>query len=105
MIEIKVDRKVLGVKTLLKGKVKRIIVKKYYDLNGSIINEGQDMLDYRREREFEITSTKEKMYGKTFNWWNIKVNGKSIDDEWELTSYKFDKQNKQLILEGCTGAG
>lgn len=100
-----VKEEILGEKTLLEGEVEEIIVNKYYDLDGDIIQEGQDTLQYRYGAQFKITATKKKMYDYEFEWWNIVVNGLNIGREWELTSYNYDRKNKRLVLKGCTGAG
>ena len=104
-IEIKVDEKILGRKTLLKGEVNQIIIDKYYDLDDMIIDEGRDTLKYRDGAQFEIISTKKKIFDHKFDWWTIKVDGKNIGEDWELTSYDYDGKSKLLKLRGCTGAG
>lgn len=95
----------LGKTKLLKGKVKKIIVKKYYNLDGQIIDEGTDTFTYDKSADFEIESSKKKMWEFEYDWWTILVNGENIGKEWELTSYNYDKEKQLLILKGCTGEG
>ena len=104
-VELNVEEQELGKRTLLEGEVEKIIVNKYYDLDGDIIQEGQDTFEYRYGAQFKITATKRKMFDYEYEWWMIEVNGLNLGREWELTSYNFDRKNKQLILKGCTGAG
>jgi hypothetical protein len=102
---VEVPTKILEVKDLLEGDVREIVVDKYYDLDGDIINEGRDTFKYDLGAAFKITSTKKLMWETEFEDWNILVNGERLDKEWELTSYKYDRKNFRLILKGCTGAG
>lgn len=105
---IKLDTEVVGTRTLFAGKTKKIELNKYYDLDGTIINEGKDTINYDSEVPFEIIEKKIK-----YNWeyispqvlerWEIKVNGMRICTDVELTGYKVLKT--KLVLSGCTGAG
>lgn len=104
---IKMDTEVLGTKTLIKGKTKKIVVKNYYDLDGQIINEGTTTENYENEVDFEIIEKQVK-----YNWkfmkptiteqWEIKVNGTKVNYG-ELTSYRHS--SRQLTLHACVGAG
>ena len=105
---IKLDTEVLGTKTLFKGKTKKIEVNKYYDLDGTVINEGKDVIDYPNEAEFEIIEKKVKynwefMEPSIFERWELKVNGMRILTDLELTGYRVLKT--KVVLQGCTGAG
>ena len=104
-VKVSVPTETLGEKTLLEGECEEVIINKYYDLDGDIIQEGQDTLQYPYGADFKITATKKKMYDYEYEWWSIVVNGLNIDREWELTSYHFDRETKRLTLKGCTGAG
>jgi hypothetical protein len=90
-------------KTLLKGKVKQIIINKYWDSHGNEISWGTETHHFDTDKEFEITETKKTFYGVDFDIWNIMVDGKRFDTEFELTGYNFNDGN--LILHGCIGAG
>ena len=103
-IQLKVDIKNIGKpKVLLAGQVKEIVVNKYYDLDGQIINEGQDTTKFEEAKDFEITKQPKKMYDYKFDDWSIKVNGEKFDTGWELTGYKL--VGDRLVLRACTGAG
>jgi len=90
-------------KTLLKGKVKQIVVRKYYNLDGTIIDEGTDTTNFDVEKDFEITSKRKQIYGYRFDWWTLTVDGEAFGTEFEITKYKLD--GDRLLLHGCTGAG
>ena len=92
-------------KTLLKGKVKKIIINKYWDSHGTEVKWGTDTENYDIEKDFEITEKKTTIYGVDFNVWNILVDGKRFDKEFELTGYHFEHNKKNLILHACVGAG
>ena len=98
----------LSQKTLYKGKTKKIIINKYWDSHGDEIDWGTDTTKFDTEKDFEIISkTKEFQFcgGTPFteDCWEIIVDGKRFDTEFELTGYKVQKT--QLVLHGCVGAG
>ena len=103
-----VDTKVLEKKTLYKGTTRKIVVSKYYDFNGEIIDQGRDTINYDADASIEIISEKiEHKYGRTdpviFDVWTLLVNGEKICEDLEITGYKAQKT--QLLIEGCIGAG
>lgn len=100
---IKVEQKELSSKTLLKGKVKKITVNKYWDSHGNEIDWGTDTTKFEAEKDFEIIEKKQEIFGQIFAIWNILVDGKRFDKEFELTGYKLSGNN--LTLHGCVGAG
>ena len=105
---IETKQKVLKQITLIKGKTKKIVVNKYYNLDGDIIDEGTDTTKFDSEKDFEIIATTKEMQfgdGDPFEMedWAIYVDGERFDAGYELTSYH--KQKTQLVLRGCTGCG
>ena len=92
-------------KTLLKGKVKKIIVNKYWDSHGNEVDWGTDTTKFDTEKDFEIISKERDIYGQIFEIWNILVDGERFDKEFELTGYQFERNKKNLILHACVGAG
>ena len=90
-------------KTLIKGKVKQIIVNEYWDSHGNSISWGKQTHKFDTEKEFKIVSKKEEIFGVEFDVWNIFVDGKQFDEEFELTGYTL--KDTKLILNGCVGAG
>lgn len=90
-------------KILLEGKTKEIMVYKFYDLDGDIINEGTDTQSFDTEKDFKITSTWKKIGNYEYEDWEVYVDGKRFGKEYEITGYTI-KENR-LILKGCTGAG
>ena len=108
METIKLDTKLISSKILFSGKTKQIELNKYYDLDGMIIDDGTDIINYENETQFEIIEKKIKYdwgYGsqEIIDCWEIKVNGKKIYKDIELTAYKVLKN--KLVLSGCSGAG
>ena len=105
---IKLDTEVLNKRTLVKGHITAVEVNKYYDLDGTIIDEGKDVVDYPNGADFEIISKHikynwEYMEPTIFERWELFVNGMRILTDLELTGYKVLKN--KVILQGCTGAG
>lgn len=104
---VKLDTEVLSTKTLIKATTKKVVVKKYYDLDGQIIDEGTDTYKFDHDVPFEITEKKIK-----YNWefieptihevWGMTLNGKKVNYG-ELTQYRYSKT--QLTLHACVGAG
>ena len=90
-------------KTLLKGKVKQIIVNEYWDSHGDEISWGTQTHHFDTEKEFKIIEKKQDVFGVMFDVWNIFVDGERFDKEFELTGYTLNGTN--LILHGCIGAG
>ena len=90
-------------KTLLKGKVKKITVKKYWDSHGNEVDWGTDTTKFDTEKDFEIISKERDIYGQIFEIWNILVDGERFDTEFELTGYRLNGNN--LVLHACVGAG
>ena len=103
METIKLPTKTFGKKTLFKGKAKKFIINKYYNLDGSIIDEGQDKIEFDSDKEFEIFEEKRKIYDYEFEVWTMIVDGKPFATDYELTGYKVQKT--QVVLRGCTGCG
>ena len=101
--EIKVEQKNLGSKIILKGKVKKITVNKYWDSHGDEIDWGTDTTKFDTEKEFEIVEKQQKIFNQIFEVWNLYVDGERFDTEFELTGYKLSGNN--LTLHGCVGAG
>lgn len=90
-------------KTLLKGKIKKITVKKYWDSHGNEVDWGTDITKFDTEKDFEIISKERDIYGQIFEIWNILVDGERFDTEFELTGYRLNGNN--LVLHACVGAG
>lgn len=90
-------------KTLLRGKVKQIVVRKYYNLDGTIIDEGTATTDFDVEKDFKITSNTRQICGYRFEFLTLTVDGKAFDTDFEITEYELD--GNRLLLHGCTGAG
>lgn len=106
---IKVSRKVLKTETLFKGKISGVEIEKYYDLHGTLINEGRETLQFPENSDIEIISEKGERYFRfskdpyEYEDWTVKVNGKKIAKEYEITSYSSRKDI--MVLRACTGAG
>lgn len=105
---INLNTEVVGTKTLCQGKTKTIVVNKYYDLDGQIINEGTDIVNFASEVPFEIVENKIRFNWKTqtptfIDEWVVKVKGGEFRSDLEITGYKVLKT--KLVLSGCTGAG
>jgi len=102
------ERKILNTKTLIKGTTKKIEVNKYWDSHGTEVDWGQDTVNYDSEKTFEIIShdvefSSEYIDPVIFEEWEILVDGKRFDHEFELTGYKLLKT--KLVLHACVGAG
>ena len=108
-ITIETNTEVLSTKVLLEGKTKKIVVSKYYDLDGQTISEGVDTKEFDTPKPFKIIEKKIKFnwsYGNPtiINEWEVIVNGKPFgENEYEITGYDF--KTKTLKLTGCVGAG
>lgn len=106
---INVTTKVLKTETIFKGKVSEVELEKYYDLDGTLINEGRETLQFPENSDIEIISeTGEKYFGSSkepfeYEDWVVKVNGKKIAKEYEITGYSSRKDI--MVLRACTGAG
>ena len=101
-------KEVLSSKTLIKGKINKIEVYKYYDLHGQEISEGTEKINYDELVDFEIVEVKEKWIfdhsePSIFDMWKININGEKSLNEYEITGYKL--VDKKLLLHGCVGAG
>ena len=109
METIKLNTEVTGVKKLLTGKTKKVIIKKYYDLNGQCYDEGTETKTFKEDKNFEIVEKKVKynwgfgMKPTTFKEWEVYIDGKRYYEDCEITGYKHNTM--QLVLEGCVGAG
>ena len=103
-------KETLSTKTLIKGKLTNIVVQEFYDLHGEEIPEGTKVINYKKLVNFEILEVEEKWtfsYGEPsiYHTWKLKINDEDSLTEYEITGYKFVKDNHRLILRGCTGAG
>ena len=101
--------KILKTETLFKGKITEVELDKYYDLDGTLINEGRETLQFPENSVIEIISeTIEQHFnsGKDpfrYENWVVKVNGEKIAKEYEITGYSSRKDI--MVLRACTGAG
>ena len=108
-IEIKHERTVLSTKTLYEGSFNKIEVNKYWDSHGREIDWGKETNNYDTPAQVKITSSivrfdfGEHIKPQTWEIWNIYVNGKRFDTEFELTGYRALKS--KLVLSACVGAG
>lgn len=100
----------LETKMLYSGETKKIEIKKYYDLDGRIIDEGTEVVKFDKPTTVNIVSDKIRhtypspdMLSYEFESWKVSVDGKRVFEDLEITSYKVLKT--KIVFEGCTGAG
>lgn len=90
-------------KTILKRKTSQVLLDKYYDLDGNIINEGDEVIKLPKDSTLEITEVKRKMFDYEFEVWLVKVNGEKFAEDYEITGYAIEPD--QIVLHACTGCG
>ena len=89
-------------KTILRRKTSRVLLDKYYDLDGTIIDEGDEAVELPKDSILEITEVTD-VKRKAFGCWLVHVNGKKFAADYEITGYAIEPD--QIVLHACTGAG
>ena len=90
-------------KTILKRKTSQVLLDKYYDLDGNIINEGDEVIKLPKDSTLEITEVKRKMFDDEFEGWLVKVNGEKFAEDYEITVDAIEPD--KIVLHACTGCG
>ena len=90
-------------KTILKRKTSQVLLDKYYNLDGTIIDEGDEVIKLPKDSTLEITEIKQKIYDYEFEVWQVKVNGEKFATDYEITGYAVEPD--QIVLHACTGCG
>ena len=90
-------------KTILKRKTSQVLLDKYYNLDGTIIDEGDEVIKLPKDSTLEITEIKQKLYDYEFEVWQVKVNGEKFATDYEITGYAVEPD--QIVLHACTGCG
>ena len=90
-------------KTILKRKTNQVLLDKYYNLDGTIIDEGDEVIKLPDDSTLEITEKKQNLYGYEFEVWQVTVNGKKFATDYEITGYAIEPD--QIVLHACTGCG
>ena len=95
-IELPIENK--KVETLDEFDCEKVVLDKYYDLNGSTINEGKETFT---NCHVTIKLGSHTLYGKEYKYYLVFINEKELDVE--VVSIKGS--SKLLKIRGCTGAG
>ena len=99
-ITLKSHRTNEKVKQLDEFDAQKVILEKFYDLNGDIIN-LRDETETFENVHVKIQERTYNEFGQKWRWLEVFINGKQIEEE--ITSIKGN--TKLLRLRGCTGAG
>lgn len=108
-ITLSVKSQVVSSKKIWEGNIKKVVIKKYYDLDGQLIDEGTDTIKYEKEVSAKIVSRKIKYiwtHGSKPTFledWEVTIDNEKIGSDLEFTQY--EKTPTQLILYGCVGCG
>ena len=99
-ITLKSHRTNEKVKQLDEFDAQKVILEKFYDLNGDIIN-LRDETETFENVHVKIQERTYNEFGRKWRWLEVFINGKQLEEE--ITSIKGNA--KLLRLRGCTGAG
>lgn len=95
---IKREQTDVKIKDLGEWDVKELIIKKFYDLDGREIPEGQNT---RKNVHVKLQEKTYKEFGEKWKEYLLFVNGKKVQEE--VVSIKGN--TNRLLIKACTGAG
>ena len=87
------------VKTLDEFDCEKVVLKKFYDLHGQHISEGQETFTNCHVKLNLITY---KEFGQKWQQYQVFIDGKELD---EVEVVDLKGSTKFLTIRGCTGAG